>query len=106
MSTGLSDDDLETSISKDNEIEELHSKIEQLCNQVEKLQVENEKLHNRLQSQPTPNSQLPIPNSQLPDLEVLRTKTLNKMKVGRQSTAGKTLDFFIKELKRQGSPNF
>ncbi|MEH1786452.1 MAG: hypothetical protein V7L23_12910 [Nostoc sp.] len=34
-----------------------------------------------------------------PDYEATRDRTLNKLKVGKQSTAGKAIDTFIKELK-------
>lgn len=34
-----------------------------------------------------------------PDYEATRDRTLNKLKVGKQSTAGKAIDAFIKELK-------
>ena len=35
------------------------------------------------------------------DYEAVRDRTLNKLKVGRQSAAGKAIDAFIKELKRE-----
>lgn len=35
------------------------------------------------------------------DLEAIRDRTLNKLKVGKQSTAGKAIDAFIKELRRK-----
>ncbi|MBE9217017.1 hypothetical protein IQ247_30930 [Plectonema cf. radiosum LEGE 06105] len=92
MPTGLKHDDSQTSITNNEEIKELHKKIEQLHKQVEELQTENKELHNQLQKSS-------VSDSQLPDLEKLKTKVLNKMKVGGQSTAGKTLDAFIKELK-------
>jgi len=33
-------------------------------------------------------------------IETIRDRTLNKLKVGRQSSAGKAIDTFIKELKK------
>jgi hypothetical protein len=33
-------------------------------------------------------------------IETIRDRTLNKLKVGRQSSAGKAIDAFIKELKK------
>jgi hypothetical protein len=36
-----------------------------------------------------------------PDYEATRDRTLNKLKVGKQSTAGKAIDAFIKELQHQ-----
>lgn len=35
------------------------------------------------------------------DYEAVRDRTLNKLKVGKQSTAGKAIDTFIKELRRE-----
>ncbi|MCF2146008.1 hypothetical protein IQ276_005970 [Desmonostoc muscorum LEGE 12446] len=35
-----------------------------------------------------------------PDYEAIRDRTLNKLRVGKQSTAGKAIDAFIKELMR------
>lgn len=77
----------ESNITSDLEVQELHK-------QLNKLQKENEELREKLESIPTGNA-LPIT-----DLEATRTKVLNKMKVGRQSSVGKALDTFIKELKR------
>lgn len=34
-----------------------------------------------------------------PDYEAIRDRTLNKLKLGKQSTAGKAIEAFIKELK-------
>lgn len=34
-------------------------------------------------------------------IETIRDRTLNKLKVGRQSSAGKAIDAFIKELKKE-----
>lgn len=40
-----------------------------------------------------------IDNS-IDNLDVIRDRTLNKLKVGKQSSAGKAIDAFIRELKR------
>ena len=76
----------EPTITDDSEVQELHS-------QLHKLQKENEELREKLESIPTRDA-LPIT-----DLEAARTKVLNKMKVGSQSSVGKALSAFIKELK-------
>lgn len=77
----------QSTITDDSEVQELHK-------QLHKLQKENEELRDQLESIPTRDA-LPIT-----DLEAARSKVLNKMKVGRQSSIGKALDAFMKELKR------
>lgn len=71
--------------------EELRIKREQL-QQAEtdnqRLLLENQKLQNNLG------------NSLQPDYEAARDRTLKKLKVGRQSSPGKAIDAFIRELKR------
>lgn len=39
-------------------------------------------------------------NQELPDYEVVRDRVLNKLKVGKQSTAGKAIGEFIRELQK------
>lgn len=56
--------------------------------EVQGLRQENQKLQNNLG------------NSLQPDYEAARDRALNKLKVGRQSSAGKAIDAFIKELQR------
>ncbi len=36
-----------------------------------------------------------------PDYDSIRDRTLNKLKVGKQSTQGKAIDAFIKQLKQE-----
>ena len=101
MFTGQENGNSDNSIANTEEIEKLHNKIEQLHSQIDKLQTENKELHRQLQETSVNHSPIPNHQSPLPDLEQLRTKTLNKMKVGRQSAAGKALDYFIKLLKQE-----
>lgn len=56
--------------------------------EVQGLRQENQKLQNNLG------------NSLQPDYEAARDRILNKLKVGRQSSPGKAIDAFIKELQR------
>lgn len=56
------------------------------------LELENENQQLRQQEKTTSASVQP-------DYEATRDRTLNKLKVGKQSTAGKAIDAFIKELK-------
>ncbi len=58
--------------------------------EVQGLRQENQELQNKLQ---TLASELPM--------EAVRDRTLNKLKVGKQSAAGKAIDTFIRELKRE-----
>lgn len=44
--------------------------------------------------------QKPVGNSLAPDYEAARDRTLAKLKMGRQSPAGKAIQTFIKELTR------
>ncbi len=39
-------------------------------------------------------------NATMPRLAEIRSRTLNKLKVGRQSTAGKAIDAFIREMEK------
>ncbi|MEH2047520.1 hypothetical protein [Nostoc sp.] len=58
--------------------------------QVKSLERESQQLRQRLQT---------TGNFAQPDYEAARDRALNKLKVGKQSTAGKAIDAFIKELK-------
>lgn len=66
-------------------------KLQQAEEEVELLKQENAELHKELG-----NYQQPM--LALPNLEEIRARTLNRLKVGRQSQAGKALDAFIKDL--------
>ncbi|MFN6480424.1 hypothetical protein [Nostoc sp. DedQUE07] len=65
--------------------------IDQLQSQVKSLERENQQLRQQLQT---------TGNFAQPDYEATRDRTLNKLKVGKQSTAGKAIETFIKELTR------
>ncbi|MEH2149935.1 hypothetical protein [Nostoc sp.] len=52
--------------------------------------MENQQLRQQLQT---------TGNFAQPDYEAARDRALNKLKVGKQSTAGKAIDAFINELK-------
>lgn len=75
----------EPTITDDSEVQELHK-------QLHKLEKENEALREKLESIPTGEA------LDITALEAARSKVMNKMKVGRQSSAGKALSAFIKEL--------
>ena len=77
----------ESTITDDSEVQELQKKLH-------KLQKENEELREQLESIPTGDA------FDITRLEAVRSKVLNKMKVGRQSSVGKALDAFLNELRR------
>ncbi len=71
----------------------------------EELRIKNE----QLQLAETENQRLKLENLELhkqvcnfiqPDIDSIRDRTLAKLKMGRQSAAGKAIDAFIKELAR------
>lgn len=66
----------------------------------EKLQ-QSETENQRLRQENSELLKTSLGNSTQPDYETLRTRTLNKLKAGRQSTAGKAIDAFIRELKHE-----
>ncbi len=66
-------------------------KLQQAEEEVELLKQENAELHKELGNYQ--QSMLALPN-----LEEIRARTLNRLKVGGQSQAGKALDAFIKDL--------
>ncbi len=72
---------------------QLHN--QELQRQVEELHKENQKLHRQLQDKVKADSH------PQPDYSKIRDRTLNKLKMGRQSASGKAIDAFIKELKAQ-----
>ncbi|MEH2262411.1 hypothetical protein [Nostoc sp.] len=84
---------LETSLKisrkKEKELEQI---LEKLVKELADVKRENDILKDRQQLQTTGN----FPQ---PDYEATRDRTLNKLKIGKQSTAGKAIDAFIKELK-------
>ena len=64
--------------------------IKRRAESIDKLKEENQHLTQQLQT---------VGTSVQPDYEATRDRTLDKLKVGKQSTAGKAIDAFIKELK-------
>ncbi|MHC0064838.1 hypothetical protein ACWATR_18365 [Nostoc sp. UIC 10890] len=74
----------EKNILKDGTV--LNRRLEQ----IRELERENQQLRQQLQTADA---------SLAPDYEATRDRTLNKLKVGKQSTAGKAIEAFIKELK-------
>ena len=71
--------------------QELRIKREQL----QQAETDNQRL--LLENQELQNN---LGNSLQPDYEAARDRILNKLKVGRQSSAGKAIDAFIKEILR------
>lgn len=71
--------------------EELRIKNEQL----QLAETENQQLREQLQ---TPGASL------APDYEAIRDRTLNQLRMGRQSPTGKAIQAFIKELKASIAP--
>lgn len=76
-----------------NELRFEREKLQQAQAENQTLTQENSQLHEKLQT-------VTVGNSNQPDYESLRDRTLNKLKVGKQSSAGKAIDAFIRELKR------
>ncbi len=84
---------LETSLKiSRKEEKELEQILEKLVKELADVKRENDTLTDRQRLQTTGNFAQP-------DYEAARDRTLNKLKVGKQSTAGKAIDAFIKELK-------
>lgn len=90
----LADVERENNILKDGTV--LNRRLEQ----IRELERENQQLRTELQ---TPGASLAPDYEATRDSEALRRtadRTLNKLKVGKQSTAGKAIEAFIKELTR------
>ncbi|MEH2399671.1 hypothetical protein [Nostoc sp.] len=81
---------LKISRNKEKELDEL---LEELMKELANVERENDTLKDRQQLQTTGNFAQP-------DYEAACDRTLNKLKVGKQSTAGKAIDVFVKELTR------
>ena len=80
----MADVERENNILKDGTV--LNRRLEQ----IRELERENQQLRQQPQTAGA---------SLAPDYEATRDRTLNKLKMGKQSTAGKAVDAFIKELK-------
>ena len=84
----LTDVERENNILKDGTV--LNRRLEQ----IRELERENQQLRTELQTaKPS--------NSLEPDYEATRDRALAKLKMGRQSTSGKAIDVFIKEIVRE-----
>ena len=84
---------LETSLKiSRKEKKELEQILEKLVKELADVKRETDILKDRQQLQPTGNFVQP-------DYEATRDHALAKLKMGKQSTAGKAIDAFIKELK-------
>ncbi|PHJ56375.1 hypothetical protein VF14_35080 [Nostoc linckia z18] len=46
-----------------------------------------------------------VGNSLAPDYSAIRDRVLTKLKIGRQSTAGKAIDTFIRQLQKPSAVN-
>ena len=83
----MADVERENNILKDGTV--LNRRLEQ----IRELERENQQLRTELQK--------PVGNSLAPDYEAVRDRALAKLKMGRQSPAGKAIQAFIKELTRK-----
>jgi hypothetical protein len=81
----LADVEQENDILKDGIV------LQRRLEQIRELERENQQLRQQLQTAGA---------SVQPDYEATRDRTLNKLRVGKQSTVGKAIDAFIKELTR------
>jgi hypothetical protein len=81
----LADVERENQILKDGTV--LNRRLEH----IRELEKQNQQLKTELQTAGA---------SVQPDYEATRDRTLDKLKMGKQSTAGKAIEAFIKELKR------
>ncbi|MBD2416038.1 hypothetical protein FACHB389_35155 [Nostoc calcicola FACHB-389] len=70
-----------------------NEQLEQASTEIQRLKLENSEL------------QKEVCNSGQPDYEATRDRVLNKLKVGRQSAAGKAIDVFIRELQKPPTAN-
>jgi len=87
-----------------NQVSELHKTIENLEIKLTLARKQKKELERRLADVEQENlelQQLPtkeMGNSMEPNYEVARDRVLNRLRLGKQSQAGKALDAFIKEL--------
>ncbi|BAY90787.1 MULTISPECIES: hypothetical protein [unclassified Tolypothrix] len=79
-------------VDAERENDALLENLERKEEYIQQLDKENQRLRQQLQTADA---------SVQPDHEAIRDRTLDKLKTGRQSTAGKAIEAFIKELKRQ-----
>lgn len=80
-------------VERENNILKDGTVLNRRLEQIRELERENQQLKTELQT-PKPS------NSLAPDYEAIRDRALAKLKMGRQSPAGKAIQAFIKELTR------
>ncbi|MDZ7970677.1 MAG: hypothetical protein RM368_38110 [Nostoc sp. DedSLP03] len=85
----MADVERENNILKDGTV--LNRRLEQ----IRELERENQQLRQQLQTAGA---------SLAPDYEAVRDRTLNQLRMGRQSPSGKAIQAFIKELKASIAP--
>jgi DNA repair exonuclease SbcCD ATPase subunit len=68
-------------------VEQLQEEVLQLRSHSERLLLENSELQNQ------------VSHSQAPDMNSIRSRVLGKLKMGKQSTAGKAIEAFIREMR-------
>ena len=79
-------------VERENNILKDGTVLNRRLEQIRELERENQQLRTELQK--------PVGNSLAPDYEAVRDRALAKLKMGRQSPAGKAIQAFIKELTR------
>ncbi|WP_104898469.1 hypothetical protein [Nostoc sp. 'Peltigera membranacea cyanobiont' N6] len=77
-------------VERENNILKDGTVLNRRLEQIRELERKNQQLRLELQTAGA---------SLAPDYEAIRDRTLNKLKVGKQSTAGKAIEAFLKELK-------
>ena len=110
----------ESNVTDNSEFNQLHNRVSELQNQVSELQktIENleiqlmflskqkKELERKLADVEQENLEFQqlqtkeMGNSVEPNYEVVRDRVLNRLRLGKQSQAGKALDAFIKEILR------
>lgn len=86
-------DDLQNQVSSlEIRLKQARNQNQELEQQLANVERENQQLRTELQTAGA---------SVQPDYQTTRDRTLNKLKVGSQSTAGKAIDAFIKQLQHQ-----
>lgn len=78
-------------VERENQILKDGTVLNRRLEHIRELEKQNQQLKTELQTAGA---------SVQPDYEATRDRTLDKLKMGKQSTAGKAIEAFIKELKR------
>lgn len=79
-------------VEKENQILKDGTVLNRRLEQIRELEREKQQLREQLQTAGSPVA---------PDYEATRDRTLAKLKMGRQSPAGKAIQAFIKEIMRE-----